>query len=191
MPVLGMYTDKQGITDKQMLHIAFNLMDQLTSYIQQIGVDRLLELSSAESILWKDILHSFGPAGLLARRAVAANDNVLTSSMFDGYGAQTSTLASADPFNGYGAQYGYYKDSETGLSLLGQRYYDGSQDRFLSWHRLNKQSELPEMVIEGEYLDCLFLLRQNKTRTVRKREVLIVIPGENVQCRAPCGGVHA
>jgi len=55
--------------------------------------------------------------------------NVLSASMFDAYGA---TLAGGlGPF-GFAAQSGYYLDSETGLYLLGHRYYDSSQGRFLN-----------------------------------------------------------
>ena len=36
------------------------------------------------------------------------------------------------PLFGFGAQWGYYTDTETGLLLLGHRYYDPSLGRFLT-----------------------------------------------------------
>ncbi len=58
--------------------------------------------------------------------------SVLGSYCFDSYGTRQSTDNSTDPYSGYGAQWGYYRDSETGLSLLGERYYDPGQGRFLN-----------------------------------------------------------
>ncbi|MDE2127875.1 MAG: RHS repeat-associated core domain-containing protein [Armatimonadetes bacterium] len=37
-----------------------------------------------------------------------------------------------DPYSGFGSQYGYYSDSETGLQLLGYRYYDPAEGRFVN-----------------------------------------------------------
>jgi RHS repeat-associated protein len=52
--------------------------------------------------------------------------------MHDAFGVVTSSGTTTDPFIGLGAQAGYYTDSETGLQLLGHRYYDASQGRFLN-----------------------------------------------------------
>ena len=38
----------------------------------------------------------------------------------------------ANPYPSFGSQYGYYSDSETALELLGYRYYDPAQGRFLN-----------------------------------------------------------
>ncbi len=59
--------------------------------------------------------------------------NVLTAHGFDAFGASlTANAAPADPYAGYGAQWGYRADAETGLLLLGQRYYDPASGRFLN-----------------------------------------------------------
>ncbi|MDE2127639.1 MAG: hypothetical protein KGJ62_13715 [Armatimonadetes bacterium] len=40
-----------------------------------------------------------------------------------------------DPYSGFGSQYGYYSDTETGLQLLGYRYYDPAEGRFVNRDR--------------------------------------------------------
>jgi len=57
---------------------------------------------------------------------------VLSSSTYDAYGSRAGNDASGDPYGGFGGQYGYYLDAETGLYLLGMRYYDPGQGRFLN-----------------------------------------------------------
>jgi len=57
---------------------------------------------------------------------------VQSSDLYNAYGKRLSGGgASGDPY-GFGGQAGYYSDSETGLSLLGERYYDPSVSRFLT-----------------------------------------------------------
>jgi len=57
---------------------------------------------------------------------------VKSSDLYNAYGKRLSGGgASGDPY-GFGGQAGYYTDSETGLSLLGQRFYDPSVSRFLT-----------------------------------------------------------
>jgi RHS repeat-associated protein len=61
---------------------------------------------------------------------------VVASYLFDGYGvrkvASSDPTAPQDPYSGYGGLAGYYTDWETGLSLLGFRYYDVLAGRFLT-----------------------------------------------------------
>ena len=73
----------------------------------------------------------FDPQGNMAQR-LDWQGNILSSSTYDAYGLQSSIDTSGDPYNGFGAQWGYYKDTETGLSLLGLRYYDPGTGRFLT-----------------------------------------------------------
>ncbi len=61
-----------------------------------------------------------------------SSGNVLGSYGYDAFGVRVGTDSSTDPYCGYGAQAGYYRDSETGLSLLGHRTYNPSQGRFLN-----------------------------------------------------------
>ena len=72
--------------------------------------------------------YTFDPRGSVAE-SLDSGGNVLSASMFDAYGA---TLAAGPGPFGFAAQSGYYLDSETGLYLLGHRYYDSSQGRFLN-----------------------------------------------------------
>ncbi len=57
---------------------------------------------------------------------------LLSSSTYDAYGLHSGNDTSGDPYGGFGGQWGYYKDAETGLSLLGLRYYDAGTGRFLT-----------------------------------------------------------
>jgi len=77
------------------------------------------------------VFYTFDPTSNVTQR-LDANDNVLGSYCFDAFGNRTSTDNSTDPFSGYGSQDGYYTDWETGLSLLGFRYYDLGTGRFLN-----------------------------------------------------------
>lgn len=55
---------------------------------------------------------------------------VLSSDLYDAYGARSST-GGTDVF-GYEAQAGYYTDSDTGLILCTHRFYDPSAGRWLT-----------------------------------------------------------
>ena len=57
--------------------------------------------------------------------------NILTSEYTDAFGNTTGSV-STDPFSGFGGQWGYYTDSETGLTLCGHRYYDSGVGRWLT-----------------------------------------------------------
>jgi len=116
------------------------------TYFLYDGDDLVCELSATGAVT---AVNTFGDNGLLARHISAGsvlytfdtqdnvaqkldvNGNVLSSSMFDSFGTIASTAAVTDPFT-YRAQSGYYTDTETGLLLLGQRYYDTSTGRFLT-----------------------------------------------------------
>ncbi len=79
------------------------------------------------------VFYTFDPQGSVAQR-LDSSGNVLSSHANEGFGVQVSTGTgySNDPYAGYGGQWGYYRDSETGLHLLGHRFYDASNGRFLS-----------------------------------------------------------
>jgi RHS repeat-associated protein len=74
--------------------------------------------------------YSFDPQGTTAQR-LSSTSSVLTSGMSDAYGASVGGSAT-DPFSGYCSQYGYYTDAETGLLLLGHRFYDPALGRFIN-----------------------------------------------------------
>jgi RHS repeat-associated protein len=75
--------------------------------------------------------YSFDVQGSTVQR-LDSSGNVLGSYGYDAFGVRVGTDSSTDPYCGYGAQAGYYRDCETGLSLLGHRYYNPSQGRFLN-----------------------------------------------------------
>ncbi len=75
--------------------------------------------------------YAFDPQGSTSRR-LAANGSILSTSTFDAFGVTATNDTSGDPFGGFGAQYGYCSDFETGLQLLGMRYYDTMTGRFVT-----------------------------------------------------------
>ena len=77
------------------------------------------------------VFYCFDPQGSASVRLDAVG-NILSSHTNEAWGTQLSTIATNDPYAGYGGQWGYYKDVETGLHLLGHRYYDTSSGRFLN-----------------------------------------------------------
>ena len=50
----------------------------------------------------------------------------------NGQGQAAAADTTADPYSGFSSQYGGYRDAETSLVLMGHRYYDPQQGRFLS-----------------------------------------------------------
>jgi RHS repeat-associated protein len=96
---------------------------------------------------------TFGPSGLLSRQAgstgpsnttlytfdargnvsqrLSQSGSILSTDVYNAYGKLLSGNPSGDEF-GFGGQAGYRTDQETGLCLLGERYYDPSAERFLT-----------------------------------------------------------
>ncbi len=75
--------------------------------------------------------YSFDPRGNTALRT-DVDGAVLDAHSFSAYGQELTPNTSGDPYAGFGAQFGYYHDSATGLDLLGHRFYDPSQGRFVN-----------------------------------------------------------
>ncbi len=69
--------------------------------------------------------YTFDPRGNTALRT-DINGAVFDAHAFSAYGQEFT------PYAGFGVQYGYYHDSATDLDLLGHRYYDPSQGRFVN-----------------------------------------------------------
>ncbi len=96
--------------------------------VNTFGVDGLASRHSGSS----STFYTFDNQGGAAVRT-DSNANLLGAGQFDAYGTRVaSTDNSTDPFSGYGAKWGYYSDSETGLQLLGLRYYDSGTGRFIN-----------------------------------------------------------
>ena len=72
--------------------------------------------------------YTFDTTGSVAQRTDSSGA-VTSSDLYDSFGVGLSPPP--DPF-GFGAQFGYYTDSETGLILCGQRYYDPATARWLT-----------------------------------------------------------
>ena len=80
----------------------------------------------------------FDPMGNIAQQKDANSGQVQSSYLCDSYGTRAyanptgDSSYQADPYSGFGGQWGYFTDAETGLSLLGHRYYDASTGQFLT-----------------------------------------------------------
>ncbi len=77
------------------------------------------------------VFYTFDERGTTTQR-LDENESVLTSHMADAFGTFASSSSTTDPYAGFGSQWGYYKDWETGLQLLGHRYYDAGTGRFVT-----------------------------------------------------------
>ena len=107
--------------------------------------------------------YTFDQRGATVQR-LDSTQTVLSSNAFDAFGVPA--IAPADPYDGLGAQYGYYRDSETGLQLLTHRYYDPANGRFAtrdpiryagglglySYCNANPTSRLDQTGLRGEKL---------------------------------------
>ena len=62
--------------------------------------------------------------------------SIVASYAFDSFGGRlvssSDPAATSDPYSGYGGTMGYFTDWETGLQLLGHRFYDSTAGRFLN-----------------------------------------------------------
>ena len=74
--------------------------------------------------------YTWDAQGSLAQRLDGAGA-VLTSHLYDAFGAESTSGSTTDPYR-YGGQWGYYTNGETGLCLLTHRYYDPGTGRFLN-----------------------------------------------------------
>ena len=111
------------------------------------GLAPVVETSNNSSLT---ALNTFGPAGLISRNSggvstfytpdergnvaqrLDTSGAVKSSDLYNAYGKRLSGGgAGGDPY-GFGGMAAYYTDGETGLSLLGQRFYDPSVSRFLT-----------------------------------------------------------
>ena len=84
----------------------------------------------------RTLLYTTDAIGQVAQQIDASTGSIVAGYLFDAWGArQVSTsdpTAASDPFSGFNTAAGYYTDWETGLQLLGHRYYDPAAGRFLN-----------------------------------------------------------
>ena len=75
---------------------------------------------------------AYDPSGNTAMR-VSGTGSVLDSYVIDSYGSVVAGNASnTDPPYAFGGEFGYYTDTETGLTLCDHRYYDSAKGRWLN-----------------------------------------------------------
>ena len=94
--------------------------------VNTFGINGLLSRHTSNG----SSFYCFDPQGNVTQR-LDAGGNILSAMMSDSFGTTATFGSVSDPY-GYGGQWGYYTDSETGLQLLGHRYYDASAGRFLT-----------------------------------------------------------
>ena len=110
------------------------------------GVIPVCQLDSSGNVI---SANTVADTGLLATRTSASafyafdvqgsashrldgSGSALSASVFDAFGVRVTNDTSGDPFAGFGGQNGYRSESETGLQLLGLRYYDPASGTFLN-----------------------------------------------------------
>ena len=76
------------------------------------------------------VFYAFDPFGNATHR-VASSGTIVSTQMFDAYGARASSNNSADPYSGFGGRSGQSYDAETGLHYGGGQYYDAGAGRSL------------------------------------------------------------
>ena len=84
----------------------------------------------------RTLLYTSDYLGDASQQLDASTGAVVASYAFDSFGGRqfssSDTTATSDPYSGFGGTLGYYTDWETGLQLLGHRYYDSAAERFLN-----------------------------------------------------------
>ena len=84
----------------------------------------------------RTLLYTWDVQGNISQQLDASTGNIVESYMFDAFGTRATNgndmAAMNDPYADFGGSVGYYQDAETGLLLLGHRYYDPATGRFLN-----------------------------------------------------------
>ena len=62
----------------------------------------------------------------------AGNESTVSTRTYDAFGMPISTSGTPKTGFGFAGGYGYQEDADSGLKLLGHRYYDASTGRFLT-----------------------------------------------------------
>jgi RHS repeat-associated protein len=65
-------------------------------------------------------------------RQTTANETTTATKHYDAFGNPESSTGTWEGSIGYGGPFGYQSDADSGLMLVGSRYYDASTGRFLS-----------------------------------------------------------
>jgi RHS repeat-associated protein len=98
--------------------------------VDTFGPSGLLSRQAGSTGPSNTTLYTFDPRGNVSQR-LSQSGSILSTDVYNAYGKLLSGNPSGDEF-GFGGQAGYRTDQETGLCLLGERYYDPSAERFLT-----------------------------------------------------------
>ena len=64
-PGIAMFRETNTSTTQQLNWLTFDLEDRMNAYIQDIGVDKLVELSAGETMSWAKVLEELKEEGIL------------------------------------------------------------------------------------------------------------------------------
>jgi RHS repeat-associated protein len=112
---------------------------------------------------------TFSHAGIKNQHEqTAANESSAATQTYDAFGNLVSSSGIWQGPFGYGGSFGYQSDGDSGLKLLGHRYYDSSTGRFLSrdkskegqnWFVYCKSNPIPCYDASGKNVMCALLAR--------------------------------
>jgi RHS repeat-associated protein len=103
--------------------------DLLLTSVNTFGAMGLVSSQNAQTAP-NEQYYDFDARGNVSQR-LSQSGSILSTDVYNAYGKLLSGNPSGDEF-GFGGQAGYRTDQETGLVLLGERYYDPSAERFLT-----------------------------------------------------------
>jgi len=95
------------------------------------GITALMTTLGCEVLARNETYYQTNIEGDVAHRLNANTGAVISSDVYDPYGNLVYGGSTADPY-GYKVIAGYYKDHETGLFYLANRYYDPIDGRFIN-----------------------------------------------------------
>jgi len=137
------------------------------------GADGLISRRTAGA----SVFYNFDDRGNVAQ-TLDGNGNSFSVFQYDVWGNRTQPVGNTPGPWDMGARFGYYTDTETGLSLLTHRFYDPVVGRFLTRDPLGY----------GGGINLYGYVRNNPVNRVDPRGTQSIIGVEDCNCSAPDNG---